>query len=103
MDFDEHDYDDDPNLEVGERVKHRASGKFAIVTVVYYVCTIHAPVCMCVLRINRDDCKLERTGIYKLSFGFKEEADEVHGYLLTRAPEKNGDTGFTQDEDGRIE
>lgn len=77
-------------FDVGDRVRHRASGRIAIVTAILYGCVKHPPLALCGLRLDRSECRLEPTGQYHLSFDFDEDAESVSGFLLERADDSRG-------------
>lgn len=68
-------------FNVGDIVKHRASGKEGIISSVSYACEVHSPISMCALRSDRTTCKLKRNGFYTLNVDFNEDI-EVHEIFI---------------------
>ena len=75
-----------PVFQVGDRVRHRASGKVAVVTARLFACVKHPPLALCALKLDRTECQMEPTGRYSLSFDFGDdnELEGVEGFLLER-------------------
>lgn len=71
-------------FNVGDIVKHRASGKKGIISGVSHICEVHSPVLMCALRDDRTTCKLKRNGFYTVNVDFNEEI-EIHEIFIEKA------------------
>jgi hypothetical protein len=69
-------------FDVGDKVRHRASGRIAIVTAKLVVCVAHHQLELCYLRWDRSPCRFEPTGRYNLSFDIGDDAESVNGVLL---------------------
>ena len=74
-----------PCYALGDLVRHRASGKKTVVIGVEHVCIAHPPLALCVMRLDRTDCKMDPTGTYSLSYNFDEEENGVDGLILEKA------------------
>ena len=68
-------------FNVGDIVKHRASGKEGIISSVSYACEVHPPISLCALRIDRSTCRLKRNGFYTINIDFNENI-EVHEIFI---------------------
>lgn len=74
---------------VGDIVKHRASGKKGIISSVSYSCETHPPILFqktgpatsCALRTDRSTCKMKRNGFYTLNIDFNEDI-KVHEIFI---------------------
>ena len=71
-------------FNVGDIVKHRASGKKGIIAGVSYTCEAHPPISMCAFRADRTTCKLKRNGFYTLNLDFNEDI-KVHETFIEKA------------------
>jgi len=74
-------------FNVGDKVRHRASGRIVIVTTQLVTCVAHRPIELCYLRLDRSTCRFEPTGRYNLSFDFGDDAEGINGVLLESAEE----------------
>ena len=71
-------------FNVGDTVKHRASGKKGIISSVSYTCEIHSPILICALWDDRTTCRPKHNGFYTLNIDFKEEI-EIHEIFIEKA------------------
>ena len=69
-------------FDIGDKVRHRASGRIAIVTAQLFACVTHRSSEMCFMMLDRSTCRFEPTGRYNLSFDFGDDAEYVSGVLL---------------------
>lgn len=69
---------------LGDLVRHRASGKKAVVTHVDHRCTKHPAMDLCCMKSDRKECVLVPNGTYSLSYNFEEENNGIDGLLLEK-------------------
>lgn len=73
-------------FNVGDRVRHKASGREAIISFVYRRCAVHSsfPCCGSVVRPVSDDCDFQPNGRFDVSFDFGDDLEDVAGFLLEK-------------------
>ena len=64
-------------FNVGDIVKHRASGKEGIISGILYMCEVYSSISQCAFWDDRTACKLKRNGFYTVNVDFNEDV-EVH-------------------------
>lgn len=69
---------------VGQKVRHKASHKPAVITAIVYRCTYHQYTLQCFADSPR--CQCSPTGNYEISCDFL-ESEEVSGVILEPFPE----------------